>query len=65
MGEPIRVTPAEVYPKVKAGKAVFVCAYDDDAKYQAMRLEGSISLRDFNTRLAQYSKDQEIVFYCA
>jgi rhodanese-related sulfurtransferase len=65
MTEPIRVTPAEVYPKVKAGKVVFVCAYDDDAKYQVMRLEGSIALSDFNARLAQYSKDQEIVFYCA
>jgi len=65
MGEPIRVTPAEIYPKVKAGKVVFVCAYDDDAKYQVMRLEGSISLSEFNARLAQYSKEQEIVFYCA
>jgi predicted dinucleotide-binding enzyme len=65
MTEPIRVTPAEVYPKVKVGKVVFVCAYDDDAKYQVMKLEGSISLRELNARLAQYSKDQEIIFYCA
>ena len=65
MTEPIRIAPEAVYPRVKTGEVLFVCAYDDDAKYQTMRLKGSMSLNDFKARQAQYSKNQPIVFYCA
>ena len=65
MIEPIRVTPEDVYPKVKSGKAVLVCGYNDEEEYKRINLEGSISLSEFYSRLSQYSKDQEIVFYCA
>ena len=63
MSEPIRVTPQEVYPKVKSGDAVLVCAYNDEEEYKRINLEGSISLAEFYSKLPQYAKDQEIIFF--
>ncbi len=65
MTEPERITPEEVYLKLKAGKVLLVCAYDDEAKFKKVRLQGAISLSEFKSRLPSLSKDQEIVFYCA
>jgi len=61
--EPIRVKPEEVYPKVKSRQAILVCAYNDDEECKRINLEGSISLSEFYSRLPQYSKDQEIIFF--
>jgi len=55
----------EARQKVKSGKALLVCGYDDEAKFKAMRLEGALSLKEFELRLPKLSKDQEIIFYCA
>ena len=63
MSEPIRVTPQEVYPKVKSGQAILVCAYNDEEEYKRINLEGSISLTEFYSKLPQYSKNQEIIFF--
>jgi hypothetical protein len=50
---------------LKAGKAILVCAYEDESKFKKMRLQGAISLSEFKSKLSSLSKDQEIVFYCA
>jgi hypothetical protein len=63
MTAPIRATPDEVYPRVKSGEALLVCAYNDDDKFRTMQLEGAISLSEFDSRLSQYPRDQEIFFY--
>jgi hypothetical protein len=63
MSEPIRVKPEEVYPKVKSGEAILVCAYNDDEEYKRINLEGSISLSEFYSKLTHYSKEQEIIFF--
>jgi hypothetical protein len=63
--EPARISPAEAYQKVKAGTALLVCAYPDDATFKKMQLEGAISLKEFESRLPGLKKDQEIIFYCA
>ncbi len=65
MAEPVRVSPQEIYQKVKDGKTLLVCGYEGDAKFKAMHLEGAISFSDFKARFASLSKDQDIVFYCA
>ncbi len=64
MAEPIRVTPKEVYQKVKSGTTLLVCAYDDEATFRRMKLQGAISLEEFKSILPSLSKDREIVFYC-
>jgi hypothetical protein len=65
MATPARVTPQEIYARVQAGQALLVCAYADEAKCRSMQLEGTISLREFQSRLPGLPKDQEIVFFCA
>ncbi len=65
MATTARVTPQEIYPRVKAGQAILVCAYADEAKFRSMQLEGAVSLRELQSRLPGLPKDQEIVFYCA
>ncbi len=63
MEEPKRVTAGEVYDKLKSGKALLVCAYEDEMKFKAMQLKGAISLNEFKSKLSSLAKDQEIVFY--
>ena len=63
MAEPERITPEEAYQKLKNGKALLVCAYEDETKFKAMQLEGAISLNEFKSKLPSLAKDQEIIFY--
>ena len=65
MAEPKRIPVNEAYQKEKSGKALLVCGYDDEVKFKMMRLEGALSLKEFEARLPKLSKDQEIIFYCA
>jgi rhodanese-related sulfurtransferase len=65
MAEAIRITPEETYQKLRAGKALLVCAYDSEEQFRSLQLDGAISLSEFRARLPSLSKNQEIVFYCA
>jgi len=59
------MSPEQAYQNVKAGQAILVCAYDDEATFQKMRLDMAISFGEFRKRLPMLPKDQEIIFYCA
>ena len=63
MSEPKRVRAEEVYGKLKSGKALLVCAYEDEEKFKKLQLEGAISLNEFKSKLSSLAKDQEIIFY--
>ncbi len=63
MAEPRRIAPEEAYQKPKAGKTLLVCAYEDESKFNIMRLQGAISFNEFKSKLPGLAKDQEIVFY--
>ncbi len=65
MAKAIRITPKEAFEKLRAGKALLVCAYDSEEQFRSMHLEGAISLSELKARLPALSKDQEVVFYCA
>jgi hypothetical protein len=65
MYEPPRVTPEQIYPKVRSGEALLVCAYDSDDRFRQVNLEGAISLEEFKSLRPTLPKDREIVFYCA
>jgi rhodanese-related sulfurtransferase len=65
MTEIMRVAPKEIYPRVKSGAGLLVCAYDSEENFRSMILEGAISLNEFKARVSQLPKDQEIIFYCA
>ena len=64
MSEPERVTAKEVYDRLKSGKVLLVCAYEDEERFKKLQLEGAISFNTFRSKLPSLSKDQEIVFYC-
>jgi hypothetical protein len=61
----VRINPEEAYRKVKSGEAILVCAYDDEATCQTMRLDMALSLGELRKRLPEIPKEQEIIFYCA
>jgi hypothetical protein len=63
MTEPNRISPEEVYQKLRASRTILVCAYEDDAKFRKMQLQGAISFNEFKSKLPSLAKDQEIVFY--
>jgi hypothetical protein len=63
MAEPERITPQQAYEIVKSGKAVLVCAYDDEEKCKKLGLGGAMSLNAFQAKTP--AKDREIMFYCA
>ncbi len=63
MEEPRRVTPEEVHQRVKEGRALLVCAYEDEERFKRLRLKGAISLGELKSKLSSLSKDQEIIFY--
>jgi hypothetical protein len=61
----VRIGPEEAYRHVKSGEAILVCAYDDEATFQNMRLDMAISLGEFQKLLPEIPKEREIIFYCA
>lgn len=60
-----RISAEDARRKVQAGGAVLVCAYEEESKCAAMRLEGALSLREFRSMLPSLPKDREIILYCA
>jgi len=64
MAEAKRMQLEEARSKVQKGGALFVCAYDSEEMCGGMRLENALTLGEFNARLPEISKEQEIIFYC-
>jgi hypothetical protein len=65
MADELRIGVAQARPDVASGKALFVCAYADEAKCRKIGLEGSITLAALESRLPALPKGQEIIFFCA
>ena len=65
MADIARITVEEAHKKIKAGQALLVCAYEDEAKCRALNLDGSMSLASFESKVGSLSKKQELIFYCA
>ena len=61
----VRVPPQEAYAQVVSGKALLVCAYENEKTCSTIMLERAITLKEFQGRLAGLKKDQPIIFYCA
>jgi hypothetical protein len=63
MAEVERIPVEEARRKIKAGQALLVCAYEDEAKCRMMNLDGSMSLTSFESKVGSLPKGQEIIFY--
>ncbi len=60
-----RITVEEAYKKISSGEALFVCAYEEEAKYETFKLQFSIPIQEFRSMRKNLHKDREIIFYCA
>ena len=60
-----RISVEEARQKVTGSDALLVCAYEDESKCARIKLEGAISLQEFQARADSLPTDQEIIFYCA
>ncbi len=61
-----RISAKALRRKMTGGDPVLlVCAYDSDARFREIELEGAISWLTFESRRASIPFDREIVFYCA
>jgi hypothetical protein len=65
MTEVPRITPQEARPRILSGESLLVCAYEDDARFRALHLEGAIPYSTFAANHTGISKSRELVFYCA
>ena len=60
-----RVSAEQARRDVEAGRALLVCAYDDENKCRQLRLQNAIVLQDLQRRLASIPPNQTLIFYCA
>lgn len=66
MPDPVRINVTEARAKVAAGKALLVCAYDSQEKFERVRIAEALSLQEFRSRQDEgLSLSQPIIFYCA
>ena len=54
----------QAHKDVESGKALLVCAYESDEKFQNNKLKAAISHKDFLQQENGLVKDREIIFYC-
>jgi hypothetical protein len=65
MPEVSRISVQDARQDVNSGRAMLVCAYEEDWKCEKAALGGSISLTQFQQRAPSLPKDQEVIFFCA
>jgi len=63
MIEAKRISAEEARSRVTSGRALLVCAYEDDEKFSKVQLQDAISFKDLMSRQPVISSDQEIIFY--
>jgi hypothetical protein len=64
MAEIERISVVDARSKAQGKQALLVCAYPDEAKFNAARLDGAVSLASVESRVGTLPKSQEIIFYC-
>ena len=65
MSEINRISVQDAHEEVTSGRALLVCAYEDEEKCKQVALEGSLSLTRFQERAPTLPRNQELIFFCA
>jgi hypothetical protein len=65
MSQITRISVGEVRKEVTSGRALLVCAYEQEEKCNQVALEGSLSLTRFQERAPTLPRNQEVIFFCA
>ncbi len=64
MAEVERVAVQDARRELSNGRALLVCAYEDEQKCGQMLAEGAITMGQLQSRLGGLPKGQELIFYC-
>lgn len=62
--EAVRIVQQDAYQQVTLGKALLVCAYQNEQSCSKIMLKGGISLQEFERKLPELKRDQPIIFFC-
>jgi hypothetical protein len=65
MENELRIPVDRARRQIESGRALLVCAYDDEEKCRRFMFEGALSLKQLEERLASLPEGAEIDFYCA
>ena len=65
MSQVTRISVGEAREEVTSGRALLVCAYEEEEKCNQVALEGSLSLTRFQERAPTLPRNQEVIFFCA
>ena len=60
-----RIPVQEARALVNSGRAMLVCAYASQEKFEHNHLEGAMSLEAFEAQVTSISRDADLIFYCA
>ena len=58
-----RINPVKARELAEQGDAVLVCAYDDQEKCEGIRLEGAMTLDEFQSKKSDLSRGKTVIFY--
>jgi len=61
----LRVDAERAHERATTGGALLVCAYEDEAKCQSIRLPDSLTYQEFQQRKTGLDRGAEVIFYCA
>lgn len=64
MKKPKDIDPTQAREKVQDGRALLVCAYDDESKCKKVLLDGAMTMSQLRTTLAKRNKDEQLNLYC-
>jgi hypothetical protein len=65
MESDLRISADQARRKVESGRALLVCAYDDEEKWRKFMFEGALNLKQLEARLSSLPEGVDILFYCA
>jgi hypothetical protein len=65
MESEIRISADQARRQIESGRALLVCAYDDEEKCRKLMFEGALTLKQLEERLESLPEGVDILFYCA
>jgi hypothetical protein len=65
MENELRIPADRARRQIESGRALLVCAYDDEEKCRRFMFEGALTLKQLEERLESLPEGVDIIFYCA
>ncbi len=65
MESELRIPADRARREMEAGRALLVCAYEDEEKCRRLMFEGALTLSQLEERLASHPDGVDVLFYCA